>query len=196
MHNRLIPVFGFIFVAFLTLTGCTPAPVSKRELSSPARQRPTREARESISPSSLEAFRRGEEIPASQSDPIKDVYFDFDRYSLRPDARETLKVSAEWLRAHPSVRVEIEGHADERGTNEYNLGLGVKRAQAAKDYLATLGISPSRMSTVSYGEELPVCRRRTEECWQENRRAHSVVISAQPSHGISSERPAVHDASN
>ena len=85
-----------------------------------------------------------------------------------------------WLKANASARIEIEGHADERGTNEYNLALGAKRAQATKDYLVTLGISKERLSTISYGEELPVCKEHGEECWQKNRRAHFVIISARP----------------
>ncbi|MFQ5849259.1 MAG: peptidoglycan-associated lipoprotein Pal [Candidatus Binatia bacterium] len=144
-----------------------------------------REARESTRPSSLEAFREGKEIPSavpgSLSEPLKDIYFEFDRYTLRSDARVTLEANAEWLKANPSVRIEIEGHADERGTNEYNLALGARRAQSAKDYLVTLGVSPDRLSTISYGEELPVCREKTEECWQTNRRAHFVMITVRPS---------------
>jgi peptidoglycan-associated lipoprotein len=111
---------------------------------------------------------------------VKDVYFAFDSYDLRPDARETLKANADWLKAHPSVRVEIEGHCDERGTNQYNLALGAQRAQAAKDYLVTLGIARERLSTISYGEEVPVCREQTEECWQKNRRDRFVVIPERP----------------
>ena len=79
------------------------------------------------------------------------------------------------------MRVEIEGHADERGTNEYNLALGARRTQAVKAYLTTLGVSLDRLSTISYGEELPVCREKTEECWQKNRRAHFVIITVRPS---------------
>jgi peptidoglycan-associated lipoprotein len=100
---------------------------------------------------------------------LKDVYFDFDRADLRPDARETLKANAEWLMKNPSVTVQIEGHCDERGTAEYNIALGARRAQAAKDYLVTLGIPERRMSTISYGQELPVCTEHNEGCWQKNR---------------------------
>jgi len=111
---------------------------------------------------------------------LKDIHFDFDKYDLRADARDVLKANAGWLKANGSARVEIEGHCDERGTNEYNLALGAKRAQAAKDYLASLGISQARLSTISYGEELPVCKEQNEGCWQKNRRARSVVVSARP----------------
>lgn len=101
-------------------------------------------------------------------------------YDLRADARATLKTNGEWLKANSAIRVQIEGHADERGTNEYNLALGTKRAQAAKDYLVTLGISAGRLSTISYGEEIPVCREPTEDCWQKNRRGRFVVSPAKP----------------
>ncbi|HWP57491.1 MAG TPA: peptidoglycan-associated lipoprotein Pal [Candidatus Acidoferrales bacterium] len=127
--------------------------------------------------SSLEEAQRG--IPP-EAGPLKEIYFDFDRYDLTPSARETLKANAAWLKANPSARVQIEGHADERGTNEYNLALGAKRAQSAKDYLTTLGIAADRLSTISYGEELPVCREQTEECWQKNRRDRFVVQPAKP----------------
>ncbi len=131
-------------------------------------------------PGSLEALQRGKTPATPASSPLKDVYFDFDRYDLRADARDTLKVNADWLRKNPATRIEIEGHCDERGTNEYNLALGARRAQSVKDYLVTLGISPARLSTISYGEELPVCRERTEECYQQNRRARLVIITPRP----------------
>ena len=103
------------------------------------------------------------------SSPLKDIYFDFDRYDLRADARDVLKANADWLKQNPSATIEIEGHCDERGTAEYNLALGAKRAQSAKDYLTTLGVDAQRLSTISYGQEIPVCSEHTEECWQKNR---------------------------
>jgi len=114
------------------------------------------------------------------SSPLKEIYFQFDRYDLNTDARETLKTNAGWLRSNPSSRIEIEGHCDERGTNEYNLALGAKRAQAAKDYLVSLGIPAERVSTISYGEEIPVCKEQNESCWQKNRRARFVILPARP----------------
>jgi len=110
------------------------------------------------------------------SSPLKDVMFDFDRYDLSTDARATLRANADWLRSNPSARVEIEGHCDERGTNEYNLALGAKRAQAAREFLSSLGISPDRLSTISYGEEIPVCHEHEEQCWKQNRRARFVIL--------------------
>ncbi len=131
-------------------------------------------SRTSKSSSSLEAMREGRS-PAEG--PLKDVYFDFDKYDLRADAREALRANADYLKANPSARAEIEGHCDERGTTEYNLALGAKRAESARDYLVTLGIAAGRLSTRSYGKEAPVCTEHNEECWQKNRHDRFVVTS-------------------
>jgi peptidoglycan-associated lipoprotein len=130
--------------------------------------------------SSLEALQRGESTATPASSPLKEVYFDFDSYDLRNDTRETLKANATWLRDNPSVVVDIEGHCDERGTNDYNMALGAKRAQAAMDYLTALGVTSDRLSTTSYGEEVPVCEEHTEECWAKNRRDRFVIQPTRP----------------
>jgi peptidoglycan-associated lipoprotein len=111
---------------------------------------------------------------------LKDIYFDFDSYDLRPDTRETLKANAAWLMDNPTVILDIEGHCDERGTNDYNMALGAKRAQAAMDYLITVGVAAGRLSTTSYGEEVPVCQEHTEECWAKNRRDRFVIQDILP----------------
>ncbi|HWO42706.1 MAG TPA: peptidoglycan-associated lipoprotein Pal [Candidatus Eisenbacteria bacterium] len=129
---------------------------------------------------SLDQLREGKPPVTPASSPLKDVFFDFDRYDLRPDARDILKANADWLKKNPSARVEIEGHCDDRGTNEYNLALGAKRSQAVKEYLVTLGIATDRLSTISYGEEIPVCKEPTEECRAKNRRARFVVVPGRP----------------
>jgi peptidoglycan-associated lipoprotein len=134
-----------------------------------------------LTSSSLDALRKGESTATPASSPLKDIHFEFDRYELRADARETLDANAKWLKENPSIRVEIEGHCDERGTNEYNLGLGAKRAQAARDYLVSVGIPADRLSTISYGEEIPVCTEHAESCWEKNRRDRFVIASAVPS---------------
>ena len=136
--------------------------------------------RGAVSSSSLEALRKGESTATHESSPLKDIQFDFDRYDLRADARETLKANADWLKRHMSTRVEIEGHCDERGTNEYNLALGAKRSQAARDYLVALGIHADRLSMISYGEEIPVCKEHNEACWAKNRRDRFILVPGRP----------------
>jgi peptidoglycan-associated lipoprotein len=121
--------------------------------------------------SSLEAYQQG----TTADGPLSDVYFAFDRYDLSPAAKATLERHAGWLKTNPNVLTEVEGHGDERGTNDYNLALGAKRAESAKRYLMDLGIERERMTTLSYGEELPLCKEHSEGCWAKNRRAHFVV---------------------
>lgn len=106
---------------------------------------------------------------------LKDVYFDFDRYVVRPDAVEVLTANAAWLKSHPGTAVLVEGHCDERGTSEYNLALGQRRAQSVRDFLLAQGIPAGRIATISYGEERPVCTEATEECRARNRRAHFLI---------------------
>ena len=108
---------------------------------------------------------------------LNDAFFDYDQSDLREDARSTLATDAQWLKKHPSVQVLIEGHCDERGTAAYNLALGDRRANAAKEYLVSLGIDASRLRTISYGKERPFCTESSESCWQKNRRAHLVITA-------------------
>ncbi len=106
---------------------------------------------------------------------LGDLFFDFDKSALRVDASEQLKANAEWLKANSKSRVVIEGHCDERGTNEYNLALGERRAVNAREYLIKLGVDPSRLKTVSFGEERPFAAGHDEEAWSQNRRDHFVA---------------------
>ena len=126
--------------------------------------------------SSLKQLQEGKPPITPPSSPLKDVYFDFDRYDLNADARTILRGNADWLKSNPRARVEIEGHCDERGTGEYNLALGAKRAQAVREYLTSLGIDGARLSTISYGEEIPICKEQSEDCWRQNRRARFVIL--------------------
>lgn len=107
---------------------------------------------------------------------VRDAFFDFDKADIRPDARVALTQTAEFLREYRDARVLIEGHCDERGTTEYNLGLGDRRANAARDFLVSLGISGDRIRIISYGKERPFCFESSEGCWQQNRRAHFVLL--------------------
>ena len=106
---------------------------------------------------------------------LGDVYYDFDKYDLKPEALERLAKNAAFMKEHPEFTFSIEGHCDERGTNEYNLALGDRRANAGSGYLTSLGVSASRFQTISYGEERPVCMESNEGCWWRNRRAHFLI---------------------
>jgi peptidoglycan-associated lipoprotein len=106
---------------------------------------------------------------------LRDVFYDFDRYDIRPEDAKTLDANAQWLKSNPNHLVLIEGHCDERGTNEYNLALGERRAKAAMNYLVSQGVQASRITIISYGEERPQCSDKNESCWAKNRRAHFLV---------------------
>ena len=108
---------------------------------------------------------------------LKDAYFDYDQSDLRDDARTVLSSNAEWLKRYRTIQVLVEGHCDERGTSAYNLALGDRRANAARDYLDSLGVAASRIRTVSYGKERPACTEASEDCYQQNRRAHFVITA-------------------
>ncbi len=105
------------------------------------------------------------------------VFFDVDQHTLREDARDTLAKQAAWLTQYPSVKVLVAGSADERGTREYNLALGARRAASTKDFLVSAGVQPSRIETVSYGKERPIDARSTEEAWSLNRNSHTQIVS-------------------
>jgi peptidoglycan-associated lipoprotein len=123
----------------------------------------------------------GQIAPGSQEDLVANVgdrvFFDTDKSSLSDEARATLQRQAAWMELYPNLTFTLEGHADERGTREYNLALGGRRANAAKDYLVSLGVDGGRLNTVSYGKERPVCLESNENCWAQNRRAVTVIAS-------------------
>ena len=183
-----------IFIIAMTLVGCAPSATSKPNTAggagsssslSPGDSRGGEGTRggakeSNTGSSSLKDLQEGKSPVTPASSPLKDIYFDFDRYDVSADARTILRGNADWLKANPNARVEIEGHCDERGTNEYNLALGAKRAQAAREYLTTLGVAAGRLSTISYGEEIPVCKDQAENCWKQNRRARFVILQDRP----------------
>ena len=114
------------------------------------------------------------ETPVS-SVKLEDAFFDFDSSALRPDARQDLSESAKWMEAHPASDVLVEGHCDERGTEQYNLALGERRASEGKTYLAALGVDPNHIKTISYGKDRPFAKGHDEAAWAQNRRDHLVV---------------------
>jgi peptidoglycan-associated lipoprotein len=112
-----------------------------------------------------------------ESSMLKEIYFEFDRYDIRAQDAEILKENAALLKRFSKVKVQIEGHCDERGTLEYNLALGERRANSAKNYLLSIGVSADRLSTISYGEERPADPSHSEEAWSQNRRAHTIILA-------------------
>jgi peptidoglycan-associated lipoprotein len=126
----------------------------------------------------------GAVTPGSQEDLVQNVgdrvFFGFDKYDLTPEAQATLERQAAWMQQHPSVTVTVEGHADERGTREYNLALGERRANSVKNYLVALGVDQNRITTISYGKERPAVSGSNEEAWAQNRRGVTMVTGGVP----------------
>lgn len=155
----------FVFGTFLSGCGCFYQAV-KGETPPPAAPAPAAppEVKKEIPVAAAPA-------PAAVVD-LRDINFDFDKYNIRSGDAEILKGDAEWFKANPGKKLRIEGNCDERGTVEYNLVLGQKRADSAKNYLVNLGVDAKSMDTISYGKERPVCTEKNEGCWAKNRRAH------------------------
>ena len=169
-------LLGWSLIALMFL-GCAASDKAAPSAAQPAAERAQPTVADPRTPSSLQAMQRGVASITPPGSPLPDIPFEFDSYDLIPQARNVLKVNADWLRNNGADRVEIEGHCDELGTTEYNLALGLKRAQATKDYLVNLGVQAERLSVISYGKEAPACMEHTEECQQKNRRARFVIVS-------------------
>ena len=129
---------------------------------------------EKAPPASLQEL----QAEAERSGLLGDVFYDFDKYDLRSEARDRLQKNADYMKQNPNLGFTLEGHCDERGTNEYNIALGESRSNAALDYLISVGIDRGRFKIISYGEERPFCTDSTESCWQKNRRARFVINSS------------------
>jgi peptidoglycan-associated lipoprotein len=158
-----------------------PAPISTPAASTPARSAPQQAA-------APQRYQEASSTPSRMPDAatrariqdllnrIQDAYFDYNKHTLRPDAETALRSDAQTLseiiRQYPDFKLTVEGHCDERGSEEYNMALGDARAKQTKDYLATMGLSGDQLRTMSYGKEHPVCSDHDEDCWQKNRRAH------------------------
>ena len=176
------PLFDCLFLCFL-LSACS---TSNELKAGPARpfmpadmQNLGREG-SARSISAVEALSRGVAAVTPPGAALQDVYYEFDSINLRNDAEATLKQNADWMKANPSARVEVEGHCDDRGTVEYNVALGQRRANAVANFYGTAGISRQRIKTISYGEERPVCRESSDACWAQNRRGVTTVRNDQP----------------
>ncbi|MDO8446039.1 MAG: peptidoglycan-associated lipoprotein Pal [Deltaproteobacteria bacterium] len=141
-----------------------------------AKARTEKEAEDRAKKETEEKARK--EAEAVKAFRVEDIHFDYDRYDIKERDRETLKSLAEWLQNNKDVKIEVEGHCDERGSNDYNLALGERRAHSVEQYLVTLGVNGSMITSLSYGEEKPLCAESTEDCWWKNRRVHFAIKDA------------------
>ncbi|MGD0884228.1 MAG: peptidoglycan-associated lipoprotein Pal [Thermodesulfovibrionales bacterium] len=170
-----------VILGFVVSFGCAQKKVVAPEAQQPTAPQPSKET---VKPSEKVTEEKvppiqSKELPSSVeevSGMFEDIHFDFDKYDIRDDVKPILKSVSDYLIKNAGQRLLIEGHCDERGTAEYNLGLGDRRAKAAKDYLISLGVPSSRLDTISYGKEKPLCDEHTEDCWAKNRRAHFVIM--------------------
>lgn len=167
MKNKATFLYAVMLSAMVIIFGGCPKKAEVASVPDPRAEQTAPAVEEVAKPESVERAAKAKEA-------LKPIYFDFDKSFIREDARPIMKANAEWLKANPKVKIRIEGNCDERGTIEYNQALGQRRAQAAKKYLTDLGISPSRISIISYGKEKPICTESNEACWQKNRRADFV----------------------
>jgi peptidoglycan-associated lipoprotein len=171
---------AFTLVLAVAVAGCgkktpPPAPIpppAAPEMPPPAPQPPP----ESVpTPNEYEQLRQKSIDELEKMGLLADIHFDYDRADLRDADRSILSQNADTLKKFDFLRITVEGHCDERGSVEYNLALGERRAKAAYDYLVSLGVDASRLKTVSYGKEVPLCQESNEECWARNRRAHFAI---------------------
>jgi peptidoglycan-associated lipoprotein len=170
--------FGLIMIGCPKKTVMKEEPtVKKEEAKAEAAAAKEKEAKEQFEKSLVAAKTPGIEGQVFESSLLKDIHFDFDRYDIRSIDASILKENAALLNKFTNVKIQIEGHCDERGTVEYNLALGERRATSAKNYLVSLGVASVRISTISYGEEKPLDPSHNEEAWAKNRRAHTVVTA-------------------
>jgi peptidoglycan-associated lipoprotein len=178
MKTKFVGIVLMVAVSGFMLSGCgcfqqamrgettAPPPAEAKVETPPPSAEAAPEAKvETPPPAAAEA----EAVPVVM---LKDINFDFDKYDIRPVDAETLKADYGWFGGNPGQKVRIEGNCDERGTVEYNLALGQRRADSTKNYLITLGLDGALLETVSYGKERPICREHNEACWAQNRRAH------------------------
>jgi len=183
-HASFPRFFLLIFLVLALAAGCAkkPAPTPADEAAAAAKAAAEKAAAEEAArrAAAEEAARRAAEMEAPKPEALLSeldrIHFDFDQYVLTPEAQAILAANAAYLKAHPEISVRVEGYCDERGSDEYNLALGERRALAAKNYLQTLGVVSGRIDTISYGEEKPLDPASTEEAWAKNRRDEFKII--------------------
>ena len=184
MSKKIVSILVLMLCLGLILIGCPKKtvvreePSIKKEAERTKEMKPKEEQGAKEFEKSLVAKKEpGIEGEVFESKLLKDIHFDFDKYNIRPGDSGILNKNAALLKKYPKVKVQIEGHCDERGTVEYNLALGERRANNTKKYLVSLGVSANHISTISYGKEKPLDPGHNEEAWAKNRRAHIVVLS-------------------
>ncbi len=189
MIRKGLSIFVVILCLGIILSACTQKAVVKEEPSAKGAElsQPGQDAKEAERIREEAVKKEFEKSLVAQKTPgiegvvleskmLKDIHFDFDRYNVRVGEAEILRENSALLKKYPGMKLQIEGHCDERGTGEYNLALGERRANSVKKYLASLGVEPGRISTISYGEERPFDQGHNEEAWAKNRRAHFVIL--------------------
>jgi len=190
MGKKIVSSLVLMLCLGLIMAGCPKKTVVKEEPSvkEEASAKPGAEQTKGMKPKEEPGAKEFEKSVVAKKEPgiegvvfesklLKDIHFDFDKYNIRPADEGVLNENAALLKKDPKVKVQIEGHCDERGTIEYNLALGERRANATKKYLVSLGVSADRISTISYGKEKPLDPGHNEEAWAKNRRAHTVILS-------------------
>jgi peptidoglycan-associated lipoprotein len=187
--RRLASVFTLGIVLAIVAAGChkkvpapAPAPPAPPPAVTPAPPPPPPPPPPAPAPAPRplteeEIFARKSVDQLNGERPLDDAYFDLDKSEIREDAKPRLQKDADWLKKWVSVQVQVEGHCDSRGSAEYNLALGTRRASAVKDYLVNLGVPAGRVAAISKGKEAPVCTENNESCWQQNRRGHFVITA-------------------
>jgi peptidoglycan-associated lipoprotein len=197
--KRLLALSAVLALGLVILTGCpkradlgqggtgeaTPTPVASAPTTAASTAasrgtetavgRPSPPTESRLAPAGGAGSQAGGAAAGQQKGPLQDVFFDFNKDAIRDDQKVALDANAAWLKARQKARVTIEGHADERGTSEYNLALGDRRAKTSRDYLVAKGVEAGRITVVSYGEERPFVLGHDENAWRWNRRAHFVV---------------------
>jgi peptidoglycan-associated lipoprotein len=188
MRTRSFSVVALVVMLSVAVAGChkkipqvaaaPPAPPPAAPVPPPPPPPPAAAPRAVPTPPPLtdeEVFQRKTLDQLNAEHPLADVFFDYDMSEIRADARGPLQANADWMKKWAGTQITLEGHADSRGSAEYNLALGSRRANSVKDYLVSLGVPASRVTVVSKGKEAPFCTEETEACWQQNRRGHFLI---------------------
>lgn len=187
--RRMVAVVVFSLVASLSVAACSKKPPETTP--APAPPPPTAPAAPPAPPpppppppappapalTEEEIFARKTLEQLNAERPLADIFFDLDQANIRADARPSLQKNADWMKRWASTRITVEGHCDERGTAEYNLALGERRATSVREYLVSLGVAADRIAVVSKGKEAPFCTESSESCWQQNRRGHFIITA-------------------